>query len=280
MKNSIKILALLLLITSYSFGQNFQGKAMYKSIRSMEKMNFEMEGGDPIMEQRMKDMIKKQMEKEFELTYDQYSSIYKKQEALDATPQQSGGGMMMIIDDGDGGELYKNTKENRYASTRDVFGKEFLVKDKLQPFDWVLGKETKQIGNYTCYKATFDREQRMRKSVIVNGEDESEPEEIVENITVSAWYTPDIPVSNGPAMFWGLPGLILEVQDGNLTTICTQVVLNPKEKIEIKEPKGGKILNEEEYEKIMKEKMEEMQKINHGGKKKGDAHRVEINIEG
>ncbi len=30
-------------------------------------------------------------------------------------------------------------------------------------------------------------------------------------IEVVAWYTPQIPVSNGPGEYWGLPGLILEI---------------------------------------------------------------------
>ena len=58
--------------------------------------------------------------------------------------------------------------------------------------------------------------------------------------------------------FWGLPGLILEIQDGDQTIVCSEIVLNPKEKIEIKEPKKGKKVSQEEYEKIMKKHSEDM----------------------
>ena len=275
MKNSIKLLVLLFGISSTLFSQNFQGKAIYKSVRNMEKM----EGGDPAMEQRMRDMMKKQMEKEYELVFDQYSSSYKKVEELDASSPQQGGMMVMVFDDGEASVLYKNTKEKRYASTRDVFGKSFLVKDQLESTKWIHSKDTKQIGEYTCYKATFEREQRSMTIENTNGE-ESEPEETVEIITVTVWYTPDIPVAHGPAMHWGLPGLIMEVQDGNLTTICTEVVMNPKDKIIIQEPDTGKKLTESEYEEIMDDKMKEMRKMNEGGRKKGNSHSVEITIEG
>jgi GLPGLI family protein len=281
MKKTIQLLLILFALSNTINAQDFQGKAIYKSIRNMEKMNFQMEGGDPVMEQRMKEMLKKQMEKEFELAFDKQSSVYKKQEELESSAQQSGGGMVMIFtENGENGVLYKNTQEKRFASTRDVFGKEFLVKDKLKPIEWKLGKETKQIGNYTCYNATYEREQRTMVFISDDSEENDAPKETLETITVTVWYTPDIPVAHGPSMLWGLPGLIMEVQDGNLKTICTEVIINPTEKITLAEPNSGKVINEEKYEKIMHEKMDEMEKMNKGGRKKGDAHNIEITIEG
>jgi GLPGLI family protein len=47
-------------------------------------------------------------------------------------------------------------------------------------------------------------------------------------VTITAWYTPEIPVSQGPEGYWGLPGLILEVNDGK-TTICALNCLESKE---------------------------------------------------
>ena len=51
-------------------------------------------------------------------------------------------------------------------------------------------------------------------------------------ITITAWYSPEIPVSQGPENYWGLPGLILEVNDGKTTILCSKVVLNLKDKVE------------------------------------------------
>ena len=50
----------------------------------------------------------------------------------------------------------------------------------------------------------------------------------MKEITISAWYTPQIPVSAGPGNYHGLPGLILEVNDGSETVICSKIVINPK----------------------------------------------------
>jgi GLPGLI family protein len=62
---------------------------------------------------------------------------------------------------------------------------------------------------------------------------------------VTAWYTPEIPVNQGPDKYWGLPGLILEVNDGKTVILCSKVVLNSKTKAEIKAPTKGKEISKE-----------------------------------
>jgi GLPGLI family protein len=86
--------------------------------------------------------------------------------------------------------------------------------------------------------------------------EEKEPE--MEERTITAWYTPQIPVNNGPAMYQGLPGLILEVHDGKLTIICSKIVLNPEDKVKIEEPTKGKVVNQKNYDGILEKKNKEM----------------------
>jgi len=78
--------------------------------------------------------------------------------------------------------------------------------------------------------------------------DEKEPEDIV----YTAWYTPEIPIPNGPEKFSGLPGLILELHTPSTVYLCSEIVLNPKKSIEIKTPKG-KVISQEDYDKITEE---------------------------
>lgn len=81
--------------------------------------------------------------------------------------------------------------------------------------------------------------------------------EKLKDITVTAWYTPEIPVNQGPGKYWGLPGLILEINDGMTTVVCSKIILNPTNKLSIKMPKG-KTISQSEFEKIAMQKMEEM----------------------
>ena len=75
---------------------------------------------------------------------------------------------------------------------------------------------------------------------------------------VEAWYTMQIPIQHGPAEFWGLPGLILEVSTENTTLLCSEIISNPKEKLKINPPKKGVDIKIEDYRKTIMSKMLEM----------------------
>ena len=86
--------------------------------------------------------------------------------------------------------------------------------------------------------------------------------EVPKEVVVTAWYTPEIPVNQGPEGYWGLPGLILEVNDGKTVILCSKIVLNPKEKVEIKAVSKGKVVSQKEFDEIMIKKMEEFRDMN------------------
>jgi GLPGLI family protein len=266
---------IILSLTSVSLSpQELKGKAVYQT---HQKIDVSIDSTE-ISEERqeaLSAMLAKQFNKSYELVFDKKQSSYKEQEKLDEPSAPAGGAMVFVMMSDASSLLYKNTEEKNYASQRDVFGKGFLVKDELETRDWKMTSESKQIGQYTCYKATATRMTGPVVSIKNGVRSESPGEEI----TITAWYAPEIPVSNGPELYWGLPGLIMEVHDGNQVIVCTKLILNTQDKIE--EPTKGKVVTEEEYEEIMDEKMQEMQKIEMGGKKKGgEGHRMEITIEG
>ncbi|TCK67475.1 GLPGLI family protein [Winogradskyella wandonensis] len=263
MKTVIRVVVLsLALVFSSASAQDFKGVATYKTQRAVDiKID---SSSNPNMtsdlQKQMSEMLKKQFQKTYTLTFDKESSIYKEDESL-APPQVGGNGMqVMTIGIGGGSDiLYKNTKTNTYSEKKDTMGKIFLVKDDLESIDWQLGSETKYIGNYQCFKATFTKMVPKPVDLKTFGksqEEDKEPE--LEERTVTAWYTPQIPVNNGPAKYQGLPGLILEVHDGKLNIVCSKIVINPEDAIDIKEPTKGKKVNQAEYEKIMDAKQKEM----------------------
>ena len=103
---------------------------------------------------------------------------------------------------------------------------------------------------------------------------------VTKTLVTTAWYTPQIPVSNGPDQYWGLPGLILEVNDGSTVMICNKIVMNAQEKIDITEPVKGKKVDQKTYNEMMLKKAEEMSKIYGGNKKKGNGQTFKIKIGG
>ena len=88
-------------------------------------------------------------------------------------------------------ELHNNYKQdsfNLYLSVNEI---RIHVVDKAPSLNWEIGSESKEIGGYTCIKA--EASFRGRDYI--------------------AWFAPSIGVPAGPWKFYGLPGLIMEVED-------------------------------------------------------------------
>ncbi len=272
----VLVMALALVVITSAHAQEFQGVATYKSKRQID-VKLDSTQVDSEMQKQLMEMMKKQFEKTFKLTFNKEESVYKEDESLNKPSPGIGGNMEFVMIGAGGADvLYKNTKESRFTNQNDVFGKIFLVRDTLKKQDWKLGSETKNIGEYTCYKATLKREIEASSHTSRNGEKTSEVKPEKKEITITAWYTPQIPVNNGPERYWGLPGLILEINDESQTIICSKIVMNPKDKADIKEPSKGKKVNQAEFEKIMEKKMKEMQDRYHSDDRDGEHISIQI----
>ena len=256
----LKTFMLSCLISGSMFAQDFSGRATYKTHR---KSSFELDSttiaANPGIQEQMEAQMRKMFQKTFTLDFTKSESMYKEEQELDAPkgPSANGGVMVMVMGgNGSSDILYKNISENRMAHKTELMGKVFLIKDNLVAYDWELTGETKNIGIYTCYKAVYEREEESIEINMIDGE--VKEEKVTKKTTLVAWYTTDVPVSNGPNNYGGLPGLILEVNDGDLTIVCSEIILNPKEIKEINEPTKGKIVTREKFGKISLEKTKEM----------------------
>lgn len=285
----LPITILLVVLTSHA-QKNFQGMAVYESKTSTSDFKKRFEGNKemtPEMQKGIEERMKKMFEKTFILNFDKQTSIYKEEEKLD-TPGQNGGGMRIMSNMlGGGGTYYKNVKDKDYTVDKEFMGKEFLIKDSLKIYNWAMESETKIIGGYTCYKATAviaasksdfrnfrpkkDEDKKVEIKLDSSKTDVKEKKtnfmdeiELPKEVTITAWYTPEIPVNQGPEGYWGLPGLILEVNDGKTIILCSKVVLNAKDKVEIKAPTNGKVISQKEYDDTITKKMEEFRQMNQG----------------
>ena len=275
MKTIVLSISIAIGIMATGWAQNFEGVATYKTDRKVEiKMGDEM---DEATQASIQAQLKKQFQREYTLTFKGAESLYKEVESLDAPAPQAAAGGVQIVLSGGTDIMYRNLKDNTYRNQTEIMSKPFLINDALEKRDWVLGKETKNIGNYTCFKATFTEEVSEQT---MNSENDSLVE-IKKMRTTTAWYTLDIPLSHGPGEFWGLPGLILEISDGDLTVLCSKIVLNPKKPVEIKLPTEGKEVTQAKYDEIQQKKMDEMMEQFKGdGRKKGDGSSFSIRIGG
>ena len=255
----IKKFIMALFITGSVFAQDFSGRATYRTHRkSSIKLDSTTMASSPGIQEQLEAQMRKMFQKTYTLDFTKSKSVYKEVQELDAPKVPSSNGVMIMVQGSNGSNdvLYKNIAENRMSNKKELMGKVFLIRDKLVAYDWELMGETKNIGNYTCYKAKFEIEEEDIQINMIDGE--VKEEKVTKKRTLVAWYTPEVPVSNGPGDYGGLPGLILEVNDGNQTIVCSEIVLNPKEVKEIKEPTKGKVVTRDEFSKISFEKTKEM----------------------
>ncbi|MBR9913938.1 MAG: GLPGLI family protein [Algicola sp.] len=280
-------LIVLLLSGATTFAQEFQGMAIYQTKTTIDMSSW---GGREMTDQRRKmieERMKSMLEKTYVLNFNRSESTYKEEEKLEAPGSGRGmwSGMMSSFT---GGPQYRNMKDKIILQEQEFFGKQFLVKDSLPNLEWKLENETKQIGQYTCFKATTtkkvdemdfmsmrrrnrDNEEKKEgeeKADSTKNEDPFDEVEVPKFVVVTAWYTPQIPVSIGPAEYHGLPGLILEVTADRTVMLCTKITMNPQEKATIEKPKRGEVVTRDEYNQIMKDKIEEMREM-YGGRGRG-----------
>lgn len=256
----------LLLLSNLGQAQDFTGQAIYETKMQINDFKIGKSDMPEAVQLQLQEKMRKAFEKTFVLNFNKFESIYFQEEKLEAPSAGQGGIKMMSSTEG---KQYKNVKEKIAVSEKDIFGKEFLVQDSLPKWEWKLESETKKIGNYTCHKATilipvseedlkaYEENKKFQANNKTTFIQIQEPKEKI----ITAWYTPEIPVSQGPDEYWGLPGLILEVNDGKKMALCSKIILNPKEKSEIKRPKKGKKVNQKEFEEITKKQLESMKDV-------------------
>lgn len=112
---------------------------------------------------------------------------------------------------------------------------------KLSAPAWKITSETKKIDKYDCYKAQYIHTYTGVSGKLINRE-------------ITAWFAPELPYSFGPGKYFGLPGLILELDDGKGTVyLAGSISINANiKKIELPE----NTIEEEQSEKEVKDVFE------------------------
>ena len=94
---------------------------------------------------------------------------------------------------GDRSVVIKNYPKGQYWVRVPVLLDKYIYMEREPVFDWIFTSDTLTVLGYLCKKATC----------------------LFRGRYYTAWYAPDIPLSNGPWKFNGLPGLILKVEDAD-----------------------------------------------------------------
>jgi len=258
MKKKIFLLLLFLWGNCIISAQEFQGKAFYFS---KSKMNLGSWGArmSEAQKKQVKERLKNRLEKTYVLSFNTNESVFVEEDKIDAISGATDSWGANFAR----GEQYKHVGQNKLVQAQEFYGKRFLVQDQLQSIKWMMESEIREIGGYTCFKATAV----VPTSNLswfnfswgdLNGNSDSSEEPEIRLTKIEAWYTLQIPVKHGPAEFWGLPGLILEVSADDTTMLCYEITINPKQRNSIEAPSKGQVISKSDYRAIIIEKMTEM----------------------
>ncbi|MDY3267347.1 MAG: GLPGLI family protein [Phocaeicola sp.] len=116
-------------------------------------------------------------------------------------------------------EYYKNIPEKGTYRCYDKVVKMYCYEEKLPSPQWNIIPETKELLGYTCQKANAT----------------------IDGRTWEVWFTPQIPVGEGPWLLCGLPGMILEAIDTEGIFHFKAIELKNFTE-ELKEPSTNKII--------------------------------------
>lgn len=129
--------------------------------------------------------------------------------------------------------FYKNFEKNEVTQINTILAENEAVRDEMtDEFYWIITDETQTINGYLCKKAV-----RMD---IKNFE---------------AWFTEEIPISDGPSSYCGLPGLILKtyLKNSSYESLVEvdeiEILEGSNEKIEI--PEREKFITEAELQRLI-----------------------------
>ena len=125
------------------------------------------------------------------------------------------------------------------VENRTFMGRTFLIKGERPEVQWRLTGEQSQFAGHLVMKALAT----------------------VDSTEVEAWFTPQIPIPGGPGEYGGLPGMILSlsIDRGRIIYSATGVSMMPVDEGAIRPPTQGQEVSRDEYEKIVAERLEELE---------------------
>ncbi|TDE18164.1 GLPGLI family protein [Dyadobacter psychrotolerans] len=131
--------------------------------------------------------------------------------------------------------IYRNFETEKKIEFETVSGKTYFLEDSLITPKWQVMNKIKEIQGYMCMMAVS--------------------KDPVKNQTITAWFANDLVMQSGPEKFFGLPGLILEldINDGDVIITASKVDLKPvkPELLAIPKKIKGKKVNQVQYDAML-----------------------------
>jgi GLPGLI family protein len=130
--------------------------------------------------------------------------------------------------------IYRDYKNNKRFEVEDISLKTYLIEDSLSVPSWKVMNKIKEVNGQLCMMAVT--------------------EDTIRNQKIVAWFANNIAVSAGPERYFGLPGLIMEldIDDGAVVITAVKVEMKPVgELIQLPKKIKAKKIGGREYDKLV-----------------------------
>lgn len=132
-------------------------------------------------------------------------------------------------------KFYRDFDKGTKTDVVTMLGKDYIIEDSIKAPAWKVMNKIKEVAGHMCMMAVT--------------------EDTVKNQKITAWFANDIPISAGPELYTGLPGMILEMEinDGDIVVSAIGIKSRPVTAAEIDLPKKlkGKKINEKQYAELV-----------------------------
>jgi GLPGLI family protein len=151
---------------------------------------------------------------------------------------ESGGMRFRMMTSRPDDEVFTDQEEWVRVEKRDFMGRTFLIKGEPVELEWRLTGERAEFLGLMAQKAVAMRD----------------------TIAVEAWFTPEIPVTAGPGIYGGLPGLILMLSEdgGRRSFVAREIDRMSVVADAIKAPTRGREVTREAFDALVQERLREM----------------------
>ncbi|OJV19950.1 MAG: GLPGLI family protein [Dyadobacter sp. 50-39] len=138
-------------------------------------------------------------------------------------------------------KIYRNFEKETKTDVIGMLGKTYIVEDSLRIPTWKVMNKIKEIAGHMCMMAVT--------------------EDTVKGQKIAAWFANDLPVSGGPELYAGLPGMILEldVNDGDMVVTAIDIKMKPVAAEDINVPKKlkGRKINDKQYATLVSDHIQD-----------------------
>lgn len=205
--------------------------------------NEKLKSLSPEIQAAVKSQIAKMGAERKNLTISGDASIYSPDREIGDMENSTSGVRVITMKSGASSEeIYKNTEHKKLVKQSAISDKKFIIEEPLVKINWTITPRTKTLGEYTVQEAHA----------------------VIEGKETTAWFTKSINSNQGPDIYWGLPGLILEVESPGKHIVAGKVSSSAKT-IAVAVPKQGKKITQEEFNKLTEQKRKQLLDIYQNG---------------